>query len=120
MVILVPLQNHTHKLSDISGLETTLTSKSDVGHTHDMVTGLQVNDTLLTGFIQISGANNVVVSQSNNNIDIKLTPYTTDITESLLDLNNNEYKIFVGTQMEWDEIKDSLPNNTQYLVFIRS
>ena len=118
---------HTHQMSDVVNLTTTLDTKSDVNHTHAMVTSINVNNEELSGNVQLIGERNVEITQeikndSQSQITVGITPYTSDTTESIIDSNlqNTSYKFFVGTKSEWDDFKATISNNENYIVFLRS
>lgn len=114
---------HTHTISDVSGLQTALDGKSGTSHTHAMVTGIVVNGSTATGSVVLAGTGNVRISQSGSSIAIAITPYTTDTSDRLTDSNSSNtvpVNIFTGTQEEWDAFKANMANNKRYIVFIRS
>ena len=114
---------HTHAISDVTNLQTTLDGKSNTDHTHTMVTGISVGGSTATGAVQLRGTGNVRVQQSGSNISISITPYTTDTSDTITDSNENNnlpIRVFTGTQEEWDNFKVNIPNGYRYIVFIRS
>lgn len=118
---------HTHAMTDVVNLTTTLDTKSNVNHTHAMVTSINVNNEELSGNVQLIGERNVEITQelknnSESQITVGITPYTSDTTESIIDSNlqNTSYKFFVGTKTEWDDFKATISNNENYIVFLRS
>ena len=112
---------HEHEVSAINGLSAELSCKADADHTHEMVTGITIGGNTLTGNVQLSGIGNVEVEQVNDNIQINVTPFTADKTNSILDPQSGDaYKIFVGTEQEWAAFKETLPDDSRYLVFLRS
>jgi hypothetical protein len=115
--------SHQHAISDVTDLQTTLNGKSATNHTHTMVTGISVGGSVLTGSAQVKGTGNVKVTQSGSDINITITPYTTDTSDRITDSNSENVlpvRIFTGTQEEWDTFKSSMQNNSRYIVFIRS
>jgi hypothetical protein len=112
---------HTHDISQITNLQQTLNNKSNTDHTHDMVTGINVNNTVMRGEVKLVGGNNVDIQQNGNDLTIGITPYESDSTEEIQDASspNQGYKVFVGTEAQWDEFKSNIANNEQYIVFLR-
>lgn len=115
-------QQHTHDIQDINGLQSALDNKSDVDHSHTMVTGINVNNNVLNGEVKLVGERNVEIKQDENSINIGITPYTSDTTRTIQDSNSSSvnYKVFVGTQQEWDDFKQNVNNGEHYIVFLRS
>ena len=114
---------HTHSISDVTNLQISLDAKAAIDHTHTMVTGIVVNGSTATGSVVLAGTGNVQVSQSGNEISISITPYTLDTGSTITDGNSDEtipLGVFTGTEAEWEAFQASMPNNTRYLVFIRS
>ena len=115
--------NHNHAIADIASLQTALDGKAAANHTHTMVTSLVVNGSTVTDVVEFRGSGNVQVSQSGNEISISITPYTLDTGSTITDGNSGEtipLGVFTGTEAEWEAFQASMPNNTRYLVFIRS
>ena len=113
--------NHTHAIANVTGLQDELDGKSTSNHTHDVVTGLTVGSTKLTGDLRIVGTGNVSCTASGNDINISITPYTTERSTSIHDaVNDDGYELFVGTQAEWDTFRQTMQNGKNYLVLIRS
>ena len=112
---------HLHEISSIDGLSSMLDSKAAADHTHEMVTGITIGENTLTGDIQLSGIGNVEIEQTPDTVSIKVTPFTADRTETVIDPGTgNAYRLFVGTEREWSAFKETLPDNSKYLVFLRS
>ena len=115
---------HTHSISDITNLQSALDGKANTGHTHIMVTGIEVNGSTATGSVQLIGTGNVVINQNGADISIGITPYTTDMTATIMDGNTNSTPtgicVFTGTQNEWDTFKTTIEEGERYLVFIHS
>jgi hypothetical protein len=114
------LSDHTHTISQISGLQTSLNNKSSIGHTHEMISGLVVNSIespTLTGTVILSGGENINISANGNILNIDAIPFTTNLTDSITDISDeSSIKIFSGTLDEWNLlIKDE---SVKYLVFI--
>ena len=114
------ISGHTHGLTDISGLEAAISDKAVVGHTHTIVNYIEAGGSTVTGDVEIRGTGNVQVSQRDNVITLRVTPYSVDTSETLTAANNDEYKIFVGTETEWAEFSANLAVGDKYIVFIRS
>lgn len=113
---------HTHTIASVTGLQASLDGKSNSDHTHTMVTGIEADGSTVTGNVQLRGTGNVQVSQSGSNLNITITPYLTDRTASLIDVNssNDPIHVFVGTDEEWLNFRANMAENTRYLVLIRS
>lgn len=112
---------HTHEISEVVNLTETLANKAAIDHTHTMVSSLDVNGNALTGDVQLKGSGNVRITQVSNTIDVSITPYLSDTTDTIREMSTNtQYKVFIGTEHEWLEFKQTLPENSHYLVFIRS
>jgi len=114
---------HTHSISDVTNLQSALDGKANTGHTHTMVTGISVGGQIVTGSVQLRGTGNVRVTQTGTDINIAITPYTTDTSDTIADSNSNNslpVSIFTGTQDEWDAFKANMENDRRYIVFIRS
>lgn len=111
---------HTHSMVDISGLTAALATKAVVGHTHTIVNSIEAGGSTVTGDVEIRGAGNVQVSQRDNVITLRVTPYSTETTDSITTSSNDEYKVFIGTETEWTAFSANLAVGDKYLVFIRS
>lgn len=113
---------HTHGISDITNLQSTLETKENKVHSHDVVTSIVVNNTTLKGDVKLVGLGNVVCSTVGDTINISITPYTTAQTGALYDAvhTTENYELFIGTESEWETFKETMANNKRYLVFIRS
>ena len=114
---------HAHSIANVSELQTALDAKANANHTHNMVTGITVNNQTLTGNVEIEGSESIQVQQNDSNINISVIPCKVDCANSIVDANesvNKRYQIFVGTDAEWNEFKETINDNTNYLVFIRS
>lgn len=115
-------EQHTHAISDVTDLQITLDNKSNIDHTHAVVTGIQINESTLTGDIKIEGKGNISVSKVRNNVIISITPFVADIANEIVDSNTNEepFQVFVGTEAEYEAFKANMVEGKRYLVFIRS
>lgn len=102
-------KEHTHTvLKDVTDLDTVSSLYADKNHTHDLVTGIKVNNTTLTNNVSISAGSNINISEANGKIKIDAVPYTHSSTSKVISSNNKEVKFFTGTQSEWDSLqKDS-------------
>lgn len=113
---------HSHSISNVTDLQATLNNKSAVDHSHDVVTGIQVDNDVITGNVKISGKGNITVSKVRNNVNISVTPFVADITDKIEDSNQIEspFQVFVGTEAEYEAFKANIESGKRYLVFIRS
>jgi hypothetical protein len=114
---------HTHAIADVTGLSASLEGKAVTGHTHTMVTGIAVGGSTVTGDVQMLGTGNVVITQNGSNLVISITPYSADMSSTIVDGNTNcvaAISVFTGTQAEWDEFKTNIAEGERYLVFIHS
>lgn len=114
--------NHTHPISTIEGLQDALDGKASSNHTHNVVTSISVNGVSATGSINIVGTGNVDITKSAETINIAITPFEVDVTQAMSDANSNNdaIHIFTGTMSEWERFKQTISDNTRYIVFIRS
>lgn len=100
--------DHKHEvLSDISDLETVSSLYADEDHTHDLVTGIKVNNKTLTNDVSISAGSNIKISEANGKIQIDAVPYNYSSTSTVVSSDNRETKLkfFTGTQNEWDNLQ---------------
>ena len=113
---------HNHNINDINNLHAILDEKSNLDHSHNVVTSINVNDTVLTGNVKIEGKGNINVSKNMNNINISVTPFIADIANEIEDSNNIEepFNIFIGTEVEYEEFKNTMIEGKRYLGLIRS
>lgn len=117
------ISGHTHAIADITGLSASLEGKAPLVHPHTMVTGISVGGSTVTGDVQLVGTGNVVISQTGSNLSIGITPYTADMSDTIVDGNTNNSTalgVFTGTQEEWDTFKSTISEGARYLVFIHS
>ena len=115
--------SHAHVISDVTGLQDALNGKSDTNHTHTMVTAISVGGSSVTGAVQLRGTGNVKITQNSTTLNITITPYATDVSETIVDSNEDNdlpLSVFTGTEAEWEAFKSSMENDRRYLVFIRS
>jgi hypothetical protein len=100
------LAGHTHTFGEISDFETLSNDYSDVNHTHDLVTGVKVGNTVLTENVAIAAGNNVKITESAGKVKIDAVPYTYTTTQQIVDSGSQggNVKIFTGTQSEWDNL----------------
>ena len=113
------LENHTHDIVDINGLDEAIEGKALASHAHDMLKKITVNNTFITDSITLEGSGNIIIDNIGNVISLKGEPFTVDIADKVPNANpenEKEIKLFIGTQSEWDTFtKDS---SVDYLVFI--
>jgi hypothetical protein len=114
------ITGHTHGMSDINGLDTVLAGKAVVGHTHTIVNSIEAGGSTVTGDVELRGTGNIQVSQRDNVITLRVTPYSVDTTTSITASDSSEYKIFVGTEAEWAALSANIAVGDNYIVFIRS
>lgn len=114
--------SHTHAIADITGLQAELDGKSAADHVHNCVRSVIVGGSTATGDIQIKGAGNITATQNGTTITVTVTPYTADLAQTMYDNKSGAaaFRVFVGTQAEWDSFKSSVSNGQRYIVYIRS
>jgi hypothetical protein len=97
-------QVHYHEITDITGLEDELNSKSDITHVHDYVTGVNVNGEILQQSITLTGSGDISVSSAGNVVTINGNAPAIAVSDSITsaDDGTTPVKTFVGTQAEWD------------------
>lgn len=95
---------HTHVVADITGLTDALAAKAALNHTHNLVTGIRIGDTVLTNNIRLVAGNNVEINISGSSIEFQVnaTVDSSSATRNMVNANNNAlFKVFVGTAAEW-------------------
>lgn len=109
---------HGHKIADIVGLQDSLDSKSDLSHTHNYVTGLNVNGNISQGQVSIETQGDMAITAAGNVVTLVAQASAISVTDSITDSSDGstQIKTFVGTRAEWDAFtKDPA---IKYIVYI--
>ena len=113
------VEDHLHDIADVEGLQAELDAKSDVGHTHELVSGVVIGESTLTGDVVLKPSENLLLSAAGNVVTVTPQPFTEDVAESVADANTSNsdpVQVFSGTQAEWDAFTRNPA--VRYLVFI--
>jgi hypothetical protein len=113
--------DHGHIMADIDGLAEEFASKSPVGHSHDLVSGIAVEgveQSPITSTAIVKGSSHLLVTADGNTINLQALPYSLIMSESLKNIANgtDDVKMFIGTTVEWEAfVKDPA---IQYMVML--
>ena len=110
--------SHTHEMSEVDDLQIELNKKSDVGHTHQLVSNLQVGENTLSNNIKLVAGDNVSLETMLNQVIINVNAQAAGDAAAVQNLaaNGKTVQVFVGTQSEWDSY--SKQPDVNYLVYI--
>lgn len=112
--------DHSHVISDITGLQDSLDDKAELEHSHeDYVSGLTVNGETARGECSLVAGNNVILEKSGNTISIGVDSdsYVGGIAvQNISTTSNDVVETFIGTAAQWSAFAKVA--GKKYLVYI--
>lgn len=113
------VEDHLHNIADVEGLQAELDAKSEASHTHELVSGVIIGESTLTGDVVLKPSENLLLSAAGNVVTVTPQPFAEDVAASVTDANTSNsdpVQVFSGTQAEWDAFTKNPA--VRYLVFI--
>ena len=112
-------EDHRHDIADVADLQDSLDGKSNVDHTHELVSGVTVNGETVSGALTLAAADNMQISIAGQVVTLTPEPFAADAAATVTDANttNTEpLQMFSGTRAEWDAFTKT--SGVRYIVFL--
>ncbi|WP_176013042.1 hypothetical protein [Victivallis sp. Marseille-Q1083] len=110
---------HQHAVTSITGLSAALSGKADSGHTHELVSGIQIGNSVISGAVQVAPGDNVAFDVVGNTITINVNAAAAGAAAAVQNLataDGTTLKVFVGTAAQWEAFAKVA--GVKYQVFI--
>lgn len=110
---------HRHAIASIEGLQTALNGKAAADHTHELVSGIQIGNSVISGAARYVAGDNVSFEVAGSTITVNVNAEAAGAAAAVQNLANaggGVIKLFVGTAAQWEALTKE--TGVKYLVNI--